>query len=222
MRTAIFDVDGTLVDSVDAHAETWAEALARFGREVPVADVRAQIGKGGDQLMPVFLDEETIARAGAEIEAFRKDLYLRTRLPGVRGFAGVPELFRELGARGTKVVLASSAKGEELEAYVGLLGIGGLHDGAVTSEDADRSKPYPDIFAAALDRAGADPGDAVVVGDSPYDAIAARKLGIACVALRCGGFPEAELRAAGFAQVFDDPEDLHRNLDASLLSGRAA
>lgn len=222
MRTAVFDVDGTLVDSVDAHAAAWRDTLRRFGREVPFDEVRAQIGKGGDQLMPVFLDPETVERRGEEIEEARTALFRAEHLPGVRPFPGVAALFADLRERGVRVVLASSAKDEELDAYVERLGIGGLFDGATSSEDAERSKPHPDIFAAALRDAGASAADAVVVGDSPYDAIAARKLGIACVGLRCGGFPEEDLRAAGFAEIRDDPEDLRRSLDASLLGGGAA
>jgi len=216
-QAVIFDVDGTLVDSVDLHARAWADTFRHFGHDVPFDEVRAQIGKGADQLMPVFLSRRELDEKGDEIETFRTDLYKRDHLGKVRGFPNVRELFEALRARGRRLLLASSAKGDELETYVRVAGIDGLFDDATTSEDADRSKPHPDIFAAALEKAGLPPSAAVVVGDTPYDAEAAVKAGITPIGVRSGGFPVEDLRGAGCVEIWDDPADLLRNLDRSLI-----
>ncbi|MCK8783019.1 HAD family hydrolase [Roseomonas sp. NAR14] len=207
-RAVIFDVDGTLVDTVDMHAESWARAFAHFGFDVPAAAVRTQIGKGGDELMPVFLPPEVIERQGEAIESWRKDLFAREYMPKVRGFPDVRALFERVLADGLQPVLASSAKGDELEGYKRAAGIADLVAAETSSDDAERSKPHPDIFQAALARAGVAPGEALVVGDSPYDAEAAGKAGIPMIGLLCGGFPADDLRRAGARALFRDPADL--------------
>jgi len=215
----IFDIDGTLVDSVDLHAWAWQAAFRHFGHEVGFDAIRSQIGKGGDQLMPVYLDPGELRRIGQRIEAFRADLFKRECLPRVRGFPGVRALFERVRREGLRIALASSAKGEELETYKRIAGIEDLLDAETSSDDAEKSKPHPDIFAAALHRLSLPPAAAVVVGDSPYDAEAAAKLGIPTLGVLCGGFPEPDLRRAGCAAVYDDPADLLRRFDASLLAG---
>ena len=181
-KAVIFDIDGTLIDTVPLHAEAWAETFRRYGLDVPVDDIRAQIGKGGDQLMPVFLSPEMIEEHGEEMEEFRANLFKDKYFPQARGLPGVRELFERLRSEGQRIVLASSCKGEELERHTKLAGIPDLIDSATTSDDAERSKPYPDIFQAALARLdGIDPADAVVVGDIPYDAEAARESGVKTV-----------------------------------------
>jgi HAD superfamily hydrolase (TIGR01509 family) len=220
VRAVIFDVDGTLVDTVDLHAQAWRETFEHFDHDIPFADIRGQIGKGGDQLLPVFLSEDEIAQLGEEIEAYRGELYKRDYISKARPFPQVRELFERLRACGQRVVLASSGKGEEVEHYQELLGIGGLVDAATTSDDAESSKPHPDIFEAALAKvAPLGPTDAVVVGDTPYDAEAARKAGIRAVGVLCGGFPEADLRAAGCVAIYRDPADLLRHYERSPLAG---
>ena len=175
IRAVIFDIDGTLVNSVDLHAKAWQEAFAHFGHEVAFADVRAQIGKGGDQLMPVFLSQEELDRRGEEIEVYRSDLFKTRYLPQVRAFPAVRQLFERILANGQQIALASSAKADELATYKKIAGIADLVDEETSSDDAERSKPHPDIFEAALSRLGRDPSEAIVVGDSPYDAEAAGK-----------------------------------------------
>ncbi|MGU3474257.1 HAD family hydrolase [Methylobacterium sp. D48H] len=221
MSAVIFDIDGTLLDSVDLHARAWVEAFAHFGVETGFAEVRRQIGKGGDELMPVFLSEERIAREGETIEAYRSDLFKRRYLSEVRPFPGVRPLFEHIRSAGLKIALASSGKRSEVEHYTEILEIGDLVDVATSSDDADRSKPHPDIFEAALAKLDGVPPDAIiVVGDTPYDAEAAAKAGLRTVGLLCGGFPEADLRAAGCAAIYRDPEDLlHRFAESPLASG---
>jgi HAD superfamily hydrolase (TIGR01549 family) len=218
-KAVIFDIDGTLIDTVRLHAEAWAETFRQYGIEVPVDDIRAQIGKGGDQLMPVFVSEEMVTQHGEEMEAFRAKLFKEKYFPKANGFPGVRELFERIRSEGSKIVLASSCKAEELDRHTELAGIPDLIDAATTSDDAERSKPFPDIFQAAMERLdGIDPADAVVVGDSPYDAEAAAKAGLKTVGVLSGGFSEEELRAAGAIAIYKDPADLLRNFKSSPLS----
>jgi HAD superfamily hydrolase (TIGR01509 family) len=213
-------VDGTIIDSVDEHARAWQQAFARFGREIAFAALRAQIGKGGDQLMPVFLSGEELKRFGEELDHYRADLFKREYLAGLRAFPGVRPLFDRIAAQGMSIALASSAKADELEAYKQKAQIADLLAAQTSSDDAERSKPHPDIFAAALHRLGLPGREAIVVGDSPYDAEAAGKLGLTTVGVLCGGFPEADLRAAGCVAIYADPPDLLRRYDDSPLARR--
>jgi HAD superfamily hydrolase (TIGR01509 family) len=222
-RAALFDIDGTLVDSVDLHARAWQEAFAHFGVQLAYEEVRSQIGKGGDQIIPFFLTPEQNRRFGKQLEKFRSELFRSKYLPLVRPFPKVRELFEAVRARGVKIALASSAKGDELQRYVEMARIGDLIEASTSADDAERSKPHPDIFAAALERLGNPPvGETVAVGDSPYDAEAAGRLGIRTIGLLCGGFPEEWLRAAGCAQIFRNAEDLLGHLDESLLGRTSA
>lgn len=223
LRAVIFDIDGTLVDSVDLHARAWQEAFRHFGREVPYEQVRHQIGKGGDQLMPVFFSEEELNRFGEEMEEYRGELYKRDYLPLVRPFPRVRELFLRVRADGHRIALASSAKGDELETYKKLSQIGDLISGETSADDVAQSKPHPDIFAAALKELGDPaPQEVIVVGDTPYDAEAAGKLDLRTVGVLCGGFPEDELREAGCVAIFRDPADLLAQYEESPIGQTSA
>ncbi len=213
----IFDVDGTLVDSVDAHAESWRRILAEHGHDVPFADVRAQIGKGGDELLKVFLAPDEYEAKQEAMDEQRGKLFKDEFLPKVQAFPGVRALFDHLLARGHRIALGSSGKAEEVEHHMKLCGIEDLDLVQTTSEDAERSKPHPDIFQAALEKLGAAPGDAVAVGDTPYDARAAVKAGITPVGVLCGGFPADGLRGAGCVAVYDGPADLLTHYEGSPL-----
>ena len=208
LDAVIFDVDGTLVDTVDYHAQAWQLAFEHFGHSVGFADARSQIGKGGDQLMPVFLDAKTIERDGKSIEAYRKKLFANDYMPKVKGFPQVRALFDRLIANGKRVALASSAKGDELKHYKKASGIADLDLVETSSDDAAKSKPHPDIFHAALDRLGLKAANCVVVGDTPYDAEAAAKAGIRTTGVLCGGFSEFDIRSGGASQIFADPADI--------------
>jgi HAD superfamily hydrolase (TIGR01549 family) len=219
MRAVIFDIDGTLLDSVDLHARAWVETFAHFGVATDPAEVRHQIGKGGDELMPVFLPQDRIDREGETIEAFRSDLFKRRYLSEVRPFPAVRPLFERIRAAGLKTALASSGKRSEVDHYVEILDIGDLVDVSTTSDEADRSKPHPDIFQAALKKLDGVPPDAIrVVGDTPYDAEAAAKAGLRTIGMLCGGFPEAELSAAGCVAIYRDPQDLLDRFERSPLA----
>jgi HAD superfamily hydrolase (TIGR01509 family) len=215
----LFDVDGTLIDSVDLHAKAWQETLAHFGKRVAFEDVRAQIGKGGDQLMPVFFSRDELSLRGKAIEAYRSDLYKGTYLKRIRAFPGTRELFQEIRRRGIRIALASSAKGDELEIYEQVARVDDLIHAETSKDDAKRSKPHPDIFQAALARLGkVDRNRSFVVGDTPWDVIAAKRMGLATIGVLCGGFAEQDLRAAGAIEIYRDPEDLHARIDSSVLA----
>jgi phosphoglycolate phosphatase-like HAD superfamily hydrolase len=213
IQAVIFDIDGTLVDSVDLHAESWARTFSHFGYDIPVADVRFQIGKGGDQLLPHMLGQGPTDAKGSAMAAFRADLFKREYLSRVSAFPRVPDLFRHILDRGQRIALASSAKGDELQTYKEIAGIADLVDEETSSDDAEKSKPYPDIFLAALQRLGLPPDRVMMVGDTHYDAEAAGKAGIATLGLLCAGFPESVLRKAGCVAIYRDP--------AALLAGYA-
>ena len=215
----IFDVDGTLVDTVDLHASAWVEALRHFGFEVAFDDMRAQIGKGGDQILHGLLPPEALERRKEEIEAFRADLFKREYLPKARAFPGVRRLFEHIRAAGQRAVLASSGKEDEVEGYKKLADIADLVEAATSSDEAERSKPFPDIFQAALHKLSPlSAHETMVVGDTPYDAEAARNAGLRMVGVLSGGFSEEALREAGCVAIYRDPEDLLRNYDSSPLA----
>ena len=216
-KAAIFDIDGTLVDSVDLHARAWQEALTKFGHEVTFEQARSQIGKGGDQLIPVFLSEAEQADHGEEMEEWRGKLFKSKYLHLVRPFSAVPELLRRVHEAGLKVAAASSAKRSELEVYLDIACVAGLVDVAASSEDAEQSKPAPDIFHVALKKLGMDGPDAVAIGDTPYDARAAGKASIRTIGMLCGGFTEADLREGGCVAVYPGPGALLACFDASPL-----
>lgn len=220
VRATIFDLDGTLVDSNDLHAQAWQETFRHFGKEIPLADLRKQIGKGGDQYLPVFLSEREMREFGKEAEAFRGDIFKEKYLERVRPFPRVRELFERIRRDGKKIALASSGKADEVEHYRKLTKIDDLVDAQITKDGVARSKPKPDIFIAALQELGNLPADeAVVIGDSPYDVEAAKKIGLRTIAVLCGGFSQDELLAAGAAAIFRDPAELLEKYERSALAG---
>jgi HAD superfamily hydrolase (TIGR01549 family) len=221
IKAVIFDVDGTLVDSVDLHARAWQEALAHFGKHFDFERVRYQIGKGGDQLMPVFLTQDELDEFGEELEKYRGELFKREYLSRVKAFPKVRDLFQRVKDEGLQIALASSAKADELKTYKKIANIEDLVEEETSSDDAEKSKPHPDIFEAALSRLDdTHPSETIVVGDTPYDAEAAGKAGLQTIGLLSGGFPEEDLRAAGCARIYRNPADLLANYDISPLAVR--
>ena len=217
----IFDVDGTLVDSVDQHAHAWQDAFIEYGHDIAFDKIRIQIGKGGDQLLPVFLDQADNDQIGPRIEARRGEILRERYLDSIGGFPMVRQLLERLIRDGVPIALASSAKGHELQHYKRIAGIEDIATVETSSDDAERSKPHPDIFHAAIDRLGIPPDRIIVVGDTAYDAEAATKAGLRTIGLRCGGFPEQGLRDAGCVAIYDSPADLLANYDTSPITGGA-
>lgn len=221
LRAVIFDIDGTLVDSVDLHARAWQQAFRHFGHEVPYPRIRQQIGRGSDQIIPMFLSPEEAKQVGDKLDQYRGELFKREYLPQVRGFPGVRELFQRLHRDGVRIALASSAKEDELAAYKRAAGIEDLVETATASEDVEHTKPAPDVFQAALEKLGnPDPRSVLVVGDSPYDGEAAARAGLRTIGLLSGGFTEQELRKAGCIAIYRDPADLLAHYDQSPIGQR--
>jgi HAD superfamily hydrolase (TIGR01509 family) len=207
-RAILFDVDGTLVDTNDLHAVAWREAFRRFGHELPLADIRWQVGKGGDNLIPALLpdlgEEEK-----AKLEAYRSTLFSRDYLPRATPFPEVRPLFERLKADGLVIVLASSSSHAEVDFYLGLIGCEDLVDETTSKDDVAHSKPCPDIFEAAAAKLAPLERDAmIVIGDSPWDMKAAARAGLRSIGFRSGGFPDDALREAGASALFDGPVGL--------------
>jgi HAD superfamily hydrolase (TIGR01509 family) len=211
---AILDVDGTLVDTVYHHALCWHRALRRHDLEVPVWRVHRHIGMGGDQLVAALCGEEAERERGEELREAEAELYAEV-IDEVCPLPGARALMETLRGRGHEIVLASSAKSQELEHYLDLLDARSLADAWTSSGDVEATKPHPDLVEAALERVSQD--RAVVVGDSTWDAEAARRAGLPTVGLLTGGFGEDELRAAGADPVFASLEELRAGLDGTPL-----
>lgn len=214
-RAVIFDVDGTLVDSNDAHARAWVDALAEAGHETAFERVRPLIGMGGDKLLPAAAGLAADGDEGEAVARRRGAIFREHYLPHVRAFAGARALVARLKERGLRLAVASAAEERDLRPLLAVAGAEDLIDVRTSADDAARSKPDPDIVAAALRRLGHAARDAVMVGDTPYDVEAARRVAVDCVALRCGGWSDRDL--AGAVAVYDDPQDLLRQLDRSPL-----
>jgi HAD superfamily hydrolase (TIGR01549 family) len=215
LDAVLFDVDGTLIDSVDQHARAWADTFAYLGIYAPYAAVRAQIGKGGDNLMPVFVAPDRLERIREALEEYRSALFKRAYLPTIRPLPGVRDLFVRLRRDGRRVALASSGKQWEVEHHMRLLKIEQLVDAYTTADSVEHSKPYPDIFAAAAASVGTAPDRALAVGDSPWDALAATRAGVKTVGVRTGGFADETLRSAGVIAIHDGPAALLADYDRS-------
>ena len=209
LDAVIFDIDGTLLDSNDANAYAWRKAFREFGKEVPQPDIRGAIGKGGDNLLPDFWSKEELERLEKPLGDRRSEIYRKELLPKLRAFTLARELGLRLRKDGRKVAVASSAKKEELEVSLKIVGFEDLVEAQTSTDDAPSSKPDPDIFLAALERLGnPDPAWVLVVGDTPYDVIAAKKAGMRAIAVLCGGFPRESLEEAGALAIFQSPSEL--------------
>jgi HAD superfamily hydrolase (TIGR01509 family) len=211
---AILDVDGTLVDTNYHHAIAWHRAFRRHGIVLPVWRVHRHIGMGGDQLIAAVCDEDTEERLGDAIRSAEKGLYMEL-IAEVAPLPDARRLIEVLKERGHAVVLASSAKSEEIDRYLDLLDAREIVDGWTTSADVERTKPHPDLVAAGLEKAGGKPG--VMVGDSTWDCEAARRCGVQTIGLLTGGFSAPELCEAGAEVVFESIAELIEALDSTPL-----
>jgi HAD superfamily hydrolase (TIGR01509 family) len=215
VRAVLLDVDGTLVDSNDAHAHAWVHAFTEAGVTVDFTRVRRAIGMGGDKLMPRVSGIEEDSPGGRPISKRRREIFETAFLPQVRPFRDADRLITSLRNRGLTVVAASSAKKDELGKLLEIAGAADLLDASTSSDDAEESKPDPDIVLAALARAKSRPGEALMIGDTPYDIEAATRAGVRTIAFRCGGWRDEDLRGA--LAVYDGPWDLLARLDESPL-----
>ena len=207
----LFDIDGTLIDSNDIHARAWVEAFEHFGKSVDFDVMRNQIGKGGDLLVPDLLNAREMRKFGKELQKYRGDLYKKKYMDSVRPFPGIAGTLRRLHDRGIRFALASSANPDEVEYYTGLVGVEELTEATTSKGDAEFSKPSPEIFEAALEQLGTDPARTLVVGDTPYDILAAHRAALPVAAVLCGGFERELLTKAEF--LFADVEELTEKID---------
>ena len=212
---AILDIDGTLVDTNYQHAIAWYRAFHQHDVVLPIWRIHRHIGMGGDHLVEALGGERLEEEKGEDIRAAEKVLYAEL-IGEVEPLEGARSLIEDLKARGHAVVLASSAKEDEVEHYLELLDARELADGWTTSADVEATKPEPDLVQAAIDKAGG--GEAVMVGDSTWDCEAAKRAGIETVAVLTGGFSEAELRDAGAVAVYHSIDDLRESLGETPLA----
>ena len=212
---AILDIDGTLVDTNFHHAIAWYRAFRQHEIVLPIWRIHRHIGMGGDQMIAALCGDDTEEEKGDDIRDAEKVLY--SELIGeVEPLRGARELIADLKDRGHPVVLASSAKEDEVDHYLDLLDARDLADDWTTSADVEATKPEPDLVKAAMEKAGT--GEAVMVGDTPWDVEAAGRAGIQSVTVRTGGFSAAELRDAGAVAVFDSIEELREAFDETPLA----
>jgi HAD superfamily hydrolase (TIGR01509 family) len=214
LPAAILDIDGTLVDTNYHHAIAWFRAFRSLDLTLPLYRIHRHIGMGGDQLVGALAGEDFERERGDDARAREGHEYMAL-IEEVRPLAGARELLEDLKARGHALVLASSAKAEEVEHYLDLLGARGLADGWTTSADVEQTKPEPDLVAAAIEKAGG--GAAVMLGDSTWDCEAAKRLDVPTIGVLTGGFSEQELRSAGAVSVFERLDDLRADLDSTPL-----
>jgi HAD superfamily hydrolase (TIGR01509 family) len=218
---AILDIDGTLVDSNYQHALAWYRALRLHGHVLPIWRIHRHIGMGGDQLVASLCGDEVEEREGDAIRQAEKPLFMEM-IHEVEPLEGARELIVDLKRLDRTVVLASSAKPDEVDHYLDLLDARDLADAWTTSADVEATKPAPDLVKAALDKAGADADQAFLVGDTPWDCHAAEQAGVPTATVRTGGFSEQELREAGAVAVYESVSELRADLDEVMRSRVAA
>lgn len=214
IRAVLFDIDGTLLDSNDAQAHAWLDSLRGHGRDVPYELVRSKIGMGGDKLLRAVAGIEETSVLGRSIEERRAAIMKAHYLPDLGPFPGARVLVDRLRSRGLTCAAVSSASSSDIADLLRAAAVADLMDVVVCGDDADKSKPDPDLVEIALERIGALADEALMIGDTPYDIDAGRRAGVGVVAVRCGGgWSDRDL--SGAVAIFDDPADLSSRLDRS-------
>src|SRR4051794_18943980 len=214
LRTVLLDIDGTLIDSNDAHARAWVDALRAHGYVIPFEEVRPLIGMGGDKLVPALTGLDPESNEAQLLSETRSKLFLKRELPTLRATRGARALLEHLTSLGLELVVATSAKSSEVHALLEQVGVADLIPLASSADDADRSKPDPDIVQAALRLSGSQAGHSALIGDTPYDVEAAARANVPSVALRCGGWWDDEALGAATA-IYDDPAELLERFEES-------
>jgi HAD superfamily hydrolase (TIGR01509 family) len=215
LRGVIFDIDGTLVDSNDAHAKAWVDTFTEAGYDVPFDVVRPLIGMGGDKLLPKTIGLKHDTPDGKALSARRSEVFREKYLPGLRPLPGSRALVERVRRDGLKPIVATSAKDEELKGLLKAAEVADLMEDKATASDAKRSKPDPDIVEAAIDEAEIEAADLVMIGDTPYDVEAATKAGVRIIGFRSGGWNDADL--SGVVEIYDGPKHLLESYSSSLL-----
>jgi HAD superfamily hydrolase (TIGR01509 family) len=215
IRAVLLDVDGTLIDSNDAHAQAWVDVGQEFGRAIEFERVRWLIGMGGDRVLPELTGLEEESGEGARMLERRGEIFRQRYLPRLQTLPGAVELVERLRSEGRRLVVATSASEEDLSGLLEQAGLGWLEGSATNSDEAEDSKPAPDILEAALKKAGCSASESVMIGDTPYDIAAAVRAGVRSIALCSGGWSREELRGA--TEVYADAAELLSFYDQSLL-----
>lgn len=217
IKAVLFDIDGTLIDSNDAHTRAWVQTLQRHGHAVSDTEIRRLIGKGSDKVFAEVLGIASDSALAKQITKDRTQLLMSSFIPNLASTPGARLLVQRMRSEGLRLVIASSS-GEELPALLAQAGLQDLLDTAVSPDEVEESKPDGDIIEVALRKAGVQPAEAVMIGDTPYDIAAAKAAGVKCIAVRCGGYwDDAALSEA--AAIFDDPATLLRHWADSPLAG---
>ena len=215
LQGVIFDVDGTLVDSNDAHAQSWVETFAEAGYDVPFDKVRPLIGMGGDKLLPKTIGISRDSDEGKKLGERRGKIFHSKYLPHLQALPGARDLVLRVKQDGLKAIVATSAKDDELKGLLKAAHVEDLMEEKATASDAKRSKPDPDIVEAAVEDSGTSSKHLVMVGDTPYDIEAATKAGVRTIGFLSGGWSREALKGA--TEIYDGPSDLLAHYDSSLL-----
>ena len=216
--TVLLDVDGTLIDSNDAHAHAWVDVARELGHGADYDSIRRMIGMGGDKLMPKAFGIEHDSEEGEKMSKRRSEIFRERYLPTLKPFPDARALLERMREDGHTLVVATSAKKDEMKGLLKVAGVEDLLEEKTSSSDADSSKPDPDIVIAALKKADAAPKDALMLGDTPYDVSASTRARVAIVALTCGGWSAEELKGA--VAVYRDPAELLREYERSPFAAR--
>jgi HAD superfamily hydrolase (TIGR01509 family) len=217
IKALLCDIDGTLVESNWLHAHAWQDAFAAADLKIDLEDIRRQIGKGADELIPVFISGPNQEVLKKPLTAYRQLLFQYKYLSQVKPFPRVREFLLRLQEVGIRISLASSADQDQLAAYKKIAGMEDLIEEESSSDDVERSKPHPDIFQAALKKLKIEAQEAMALGDTPYDAEAASKAGLKTIGVTTGGWSKADLLAAGCLEVYRDVAELLEKFDTSAL-----
>jgi phosphoglycolate phosphatase-like HAD superfamily hydrolase len=214
IKAVIFDIDGTLIDSNAAHAESFARAFKKFGKDVSIEELKSLIGMGADDILEKHLSKDEIEEFGEDLKEYRKKVFLEEYLPEIKVFPKVRELFERLKSDEKQTALASSAGEDELKEYKKLLNLGDLVEKETNADDAEEAKPEPDIFLAAFDKLkNVEKKNVLIIGDTPYDAEAATKANLKINGVESGGWTREKLTETGCAEVYKDIAEIFENYD---------
>jgi len=216
LKGIIFDIDGTLVDSNDAHAESWVDTFAEAGYDVPFDVVRPLIGMGGDKLLPKTIGVSNDSDVGKKLTKRRSEIFEEKYLPTLRPLPGARDLVLRVRSDGLKPLVATSAKDKQMKNLLKAAQVEDLMEERATASDAKRSKPDPDIVHAAIEESGVAASELLMIGDTPYDIEAAQRARVGAIALRSGGWGDADL--VGAVEIYDDPADLLAQYDSSIIA----
>ena len=216
LKGIIFDIDGTLVDSNDAHAESWVDTFAEAGYDVPFDVVRPLIGMGADKLLPKTIGVSSESDIGRKLTKRRSEIFEEKYLPTLRPLPGARDLVLRVRSDGLKPLVATSAKDKQMKSLLKAAHVEDLMEERATASDAKRSKPDPDIVHAAIEESGVPANELLMIGDTPYDIEAAQRAKVDTIAFRSGGWTDADL--AGAVGIYDDPADLLAQYDSSIIA----